>query len=192
MLESKENRFSLFAETEKDNSANAKNSAVAVINLRDVLDHYRDFAKRKDDLESEIACAEITYKHDKSAVAKLEEDLKKLIPGTSAHARLKAKLWRQNIELQATLAEQRKRFLRAETQLQYDAYKEIVAEINEYITGADIVAVFRTHDRDVIEEQHGGCGFFIKPILNNSLVAYKKHIDITKEIVQRLNQVGRE
>ena len=65
----------------------------------------------------------------------------------------------------------------------YDAYKEIVAEINEYITGADIVAVFRTHDRDVIEK-HGGCGLFINPILNNSLVAYKKHVDITKEIVQ--------
>jgi Skp family chaperone for outer membrane proteins len=167
----------------------ATKSAVAIIDVQHIFNEHKAFQRRRRDLDAEVAASEADVRRKKDAVEQLKAQRAKLVEGSPEWDKLDNDLVRQQVELQAKIQQERKRFLQQEYGNFIALYDEIMREVDAYIADKPIELVLRSSEgvQEILDANHECCSIAFPQRMRRPVVAFKKHIDITQEILKRLN-----
>src|SRR5262249_13908088 len=99
--------------------------AIALIDLKYVLDHDPGFAQAKAELQIDMRVSETMVALRKASVEKLKKDRQSHAPTSDAYRQLDQMLARETAELDAQVEALRDQFLRQQAELYHQAYRRI-------------------------------------------------------------------
>jgi Skp family chaperone for outer membrane proteins len=163
----------------------APKSPVALLDLKYVFDHYHAFQERKREIDASVQLAEATLKLRKASVEKLKADLARLGAKSPRRAELEDTVAREDAELRIAMANDAKALMRKEAELYSAAHRDILDVVNEHMEeqGFLVVVRFNSASSEDDDDVRG-----IAKQLNNPVVAFRKGVDITADVLRRLNQ----
>jgi Skp family chaperone for outer membrane proteins len=164
----------------------AAKSPFALIDLKYIFEHYPPFVQQKEDMDAAVILTETAVKLRKVSIDKLKSDIEKQERGSTQRRELERTMAEEQQELQAQVVEARKSFLEQEAKIYRDVYQDVLQVVNECMREQGYLAVLRFNSDAADEESSDPQD--IAQQLNKPVVAYRKEVDITKDVLRRLNQ----
>jgi Skp family chaperone for outer membrane proteins len=156
---------------------------VAVVDIGYIFKMHTGFKAKKADLESQMKQASDRLKQEQETLRKMMQDLQNMQPGTEQYKQFEEELARRNADLQIRFQLQDKEFARKEASIYSTVYKEIAEEV-DYLAGqSGLDAVLRFNGDTVDPDQPTQ----VMRDVNKLVVWYNKGLDITPQILRRLN-----
>jgi Skp family chaperone for outer membrane proteins len=128
---------------------------VAVVDLKYIFDNFPWFKAQKDQVDGEIKAAEAEVAAEKKNVEQLKDERDKCKKGTADYQARDTQFTRAQIELGAKVQNTRKRFVEREANLYLNAYKTIVAQVEEYAKHMGYSMVLR-YNKDLLTDEMEG------------------------------------
>ena len=155
-----------------------KPSRIAVVNIADIFENYEKKKDKEKKLLEEAKVEEKKFQDDKSALDKLQEELKNMEVGTPAHKKQTLLIQEKSYELKSRQQELLKAFQEKQMEALKEIRKEITDDIEKYATGLELDLVL---EKQVTAESK-------ESAIHWPIVHYAKpELDITQDIVKRLN-----
>jgi Skp family chaperone for outer membrane proteins len=175
-----------------DDPARAKtgDSSIAVLDVKYVLENYSGFRRRKAEIEAGIALAEAAIKQQKEAIEALANQLRTLRAGSPEHTELDLQIARQRAALREQLARTRQKYLAEQARAYAEAYAHLVREAEKLLAESEYEVVLRINDT-AHETKGDESPLSLMRQLNRTIVSSAPQADISREILQRLND-GRQ
>jgi Skp family chaperone for outer membrane proteins len=130
---------------------NRVDRGVAVVDLKYVFDNFPIFLQEKQKVDGEIKAAEAEVTAEKKRVEELKAQRDNCKRGTPDYTARDTQLTRAQTELSIKVQQTRKRFVEREANLYFQAYKLILATIEEYATYQGYTMVLR-YNKDLLGE----------------------------------------
>lgn len=190
-------------------------SPIALLDVKYVLAHYTAFQHRQAEIAAGVALAETAIRGRKAETDGLAKRLRSLQAGTAEHTETDLQLARQSRELQAQIERVREKTKSQTTRAYLEAYQQIVYEAERLLAEStfQIVVQVKTETKsnssaEAFRElaplatpassmwaQHAAAGprpAGPTPHPSSPLASQAAGVDISREIVRRLNGIGQK
>jgi Skp family chaperone for outer membrane proteins len=156
---------------------------IAVVDIGYIFKMHTGFKAKKADLESQMKQASDRLKQEQETLRKMMQDLQKMQPGTEQYKQFEEELARRNADLQIRFQLQDKEFARKEASIYHTVYLEIEEEVRYLASQSGLDAVLRFNGDTVDPDQPAQ----VMRNVNKLVVWFNEGLDITPEILRRLN-----
>jgi Skp family chaperone for outer membrane proteins len=157
---------------------------IAVVDVGYVFKHHPGFQGRKASLEAEMKRASEGLKAEQESIRSMRQHLQTLPAGTEEYKRLDEDSTKRAADLQVQFSMQQKEFATKESNMYYNVYQEIEQEVGYVAAQNGIGAVFYFDgdppDKDRLPQ--------VQLYVNKQIVWFDKSLDMTPEILRRLQQ----
>jgi Skp family chaperone for outer membrane proteins len=150
-------------------SAQAPDRGVAVVDLKYIFDNFPLFLQEKEKVDVEIKAAEGVVTADKNNVEQLKAERDRSKKGTPDYNARDEQFTRAQIELGAKVQQTRRKFVEREANLYLQAYKTIVAQVEEYAVRQGYSMVLR-YNKDLLGDDDVGDARKVALQLNKPVV----------------------
>jgi Skp family chaperone for outer membrane proteins len=161
-------------------------STIAVIDVKQVLESYSAFQRRKSEIEAGIAMAEAAIKEQKERIDVLAKQLRTLQAGSVEHTELDLTIARQTAALREQVLRARQKCLAEQARAYAEAYQELVREVEKLLAESPYEIVLRINDT-ADEASVDDSTLSLLKQLNRTIVSSAPQADISREIQRRLN-----
>ena len=158
--------------------------SVGLIDVQYIYKNSPRFADRMSELKAKMQQSEAEMKEKQESLKVLEERLKLCTVGTPEHTELDKKITAGKAELGASVASQKKAFMREEARVYYESYQEIVEEVEAHARKHRIAVVLRVNDVPV----NVGNPQEVLQRINSPFVWWDNRCNITRAVLQRLTE----
>ena len=155
---------------------------VALLDLARIFQNHAKFKQKSDVLRHEVEQAERELKTRKAELEAAANQLAALPKESSQAKKLEEQIALDTAEVTAHVNKQKRDFFEQEAAMYYDAYKEVMAEVERYAKARGINLVMRFNS----DPYNANDPTALQKELNKA-VLYQEGIDITDEILQAVN-----
>jgi Skp family chaperone for outer membrane proteins len=161
-------------------------SPVAVVDVSYIFKNHAGFKAAMERMKQEVEQYEGHLKTQQSALLKEKERLSDFRPGTQEFDNLERSLADRGAKLQVDMQMKRKEFLEREARVYHDVYVMVEAAIREFaeMNGIELVLRYSAEPMDPQNRQSVLQGV-------NRPIVYHRNLDITTEVLDRLNRAQR-
>ncbi|NQU22107.1 MAG: OmpH family outer membrane protein [Candidatus Nealsonbacteria bacterium] len=177
--------------SEPSDNANADASeavTVAVVDVAHVFKNHSRFMEMDSDLKAEVNQAEEAVQQKREELKGMVEQLKVQIAGTPEYAQLEKKIGTENAKATSDIKFKQRDFQQRAARMSYEAYEEIVSEVEDYAKAQGLQCVLRFNSTEV----NAGVPQQVAQRLSQSIVWHDAVSDVTQIILQRLEQRSKE
>ncbi len=167
-------------------SANVQKYKVAVVDISAVFKHYQPFTGQVEAIKKEVANTEATLKQERAGILKKQEQLRGFNPGTEPFKKLDEEIASAQADFKLKADRLRKDFMDKEARVYHQAYLDIEKTIKLYAQHNDLGLVLRFSADEIDPSKPAMRPDVLRHI--NKPVIYQSGIDITQDIIIRLNQ----
>lgn len=157
---------------------------IAFVDIGYVFKNHPGFQGRKASLEAEMKRASEGLNQERETIRKMREDLKSMQPGSEEYKQLDEISTKRAADLQVQFQLQQKEFAIKESNLYFTVYQEIAQEVGYLASQNGFSAVLYvdgdTPDKDRMAQ--------VQAFVNKQTVWFDQRLDITPEIVSRLER----
>ena len=158
--------------------------AVAVIDISKIFKEHKRFRAALEDMKKDVQAAEASLRKDGDDIKKMVEQLKSgpYAAGSPQYKQQEETIATKQAQLQLKMNLQTKDFMEQEAKIYYNIYKEIEQEVQDFAQRHRISLVLRYNNIDMSPDNR-------QQVLAgvNRAVVYQNNIDITGDILRRLN-----
>ena len=155
---------------------------IAVIDINHIFKNHTRFKAMVESWKAEVKRAEAEMKGRGSQVEKMVEDLKRYNPGTPEYKRLEEAIAKKRGELQVEMQLKKKDLMLREARMYLNVYEEVQQQVATFAQQNSIDLVLRFSRNKVnAEDPRQIQAALLRPVV------YQDRIDITVQILQRLN-----
>ena len=158
--------------------------SVGLIDVQYIYRNYPRFTDRMSELKAKIQQSEAEVKEKQESLKVLEERLKLCTVGTPEHTELDKEITAGKAALGASVASQKKMFLREEARVYYECYQEILEEVEAHARKHGIAVVLQATDTPV----NVGNPQAVLQRINRGIVWWDNRYDVTRAVLQRLTE----
>jgi Skp family chaperone for outer membrane proteins len=155
---------------------------VALIDVGQIFRNHKGFKKKMEEMKKELVEVDGRLKLENAQIQVFQERLKTLDAQSQEHLELEDKITTQKSSQQVRIAREKRRFMRQESAIYAEIYKEVQKAVEEYAREHGIRLVIRYNSQPINESDSNSV---MKGVNRN--VVFQDGLDITAEIVQRLN-----
>ena len=163
----------------------ATSTGVAIVDVKHVFENLHDFARAKKQLQIDVNLADVDTKIEQARITALGEELKAKKPGSQEHTTLQGRIIEAQADLQVMVQRYKTEFVRRESELYWQAYERMQYVVRQAAAERGAVLVLRFNREDVVPHDPQS----VLRGLNNTIVSYDEHIDITAEVLRRINNL---
>ena len=158
-------------------------TTVALIDMKRVFDQSPEFRRRVANLKEAVEQAEASIREKQEEIRELQRQLaeESMLRADRERIEVQARDATQALSVEVTLS--KKVFTEREAALYLTTYREVQAEIRDYMSEHGIAIVFKFRDHEELDSPDE-----IMKALNAAVVAYHTHVDITDAIIARLEE----
>ena len=158
--------------------------SVAVIDISRIFKEHKRFRASLEDMKKDVQAAEASLRKDGDAIKKMVEDLKSgpYAAGSPQYKSAEEAIATRQAQLQLKMNLQKRDFMQQEAQIYYNIYKEVEQEVAYFAQRHRINLVLRYNNIEMKPENREGVLAGV-----NRAVVYQNNIDITGDILARLN-----
>jgi Skp family chaperone for outer membrane proteins len=156
---------------------------IAVVDVGYIFKWHTGFKAMKDSLEAEMKQAADLFKQRAETIDKQVTQLKGMPPGTEAYKQLEESVAKSRADLQIQYQLQQKEFAVKEANIYHTVFQAIEKEVGYVARQNGVIAVFRFNGDPV---DPGEPANIIRNV-NKQLIWFDTALDMTPEIVRRLN-----
>jgi Skp family chaperone for outer membrane proteins len=156
--------------------------AVAVIDISKIFKEHRGFRAKLEDMKKDVAAAETSLKAERDEMKKVADQAKQFTVGSPDYKRAEERLATMQAQLQLRVNLQKKEFMDKEAHIYYEVYTQIEKEVADFARRHGISLVLRYNDIDMNPEVRENVLAGV-----NRAVVYQNNIDITFDILDRIN-----
>ena len=157
---------------------------VALLDITYLFKHLNRMKAQMAELKADVERAEASVKQDKEMIRSLAERLKEFKPGTPDYKQLEQEAAKRSADLQVQMQLQRREFLQREAKIYHQIYQEVLQEVEYFATTNNISMVLRFNGDPVDQEKPED----VLRNINKPVIYFSRGLDITGEILNRLNQ----
>ena len=172
------------AATQTQQGAAAFPYLVAVVDVAQLIKNHPDFKTKQDALQAEMLRKEADFKQKQEAILKKEQGFAAagLRAGTEEHEKAVNAIQSEYAEFERDVKAEQRRFALRNSQIMYDTYKDIKAEIQRFATAKGIAQVtdYRMFEPDPAIPQT------VAEDMDQKLVWFDTRLDITYNIITQL------
>jgi len=165
------------------NAARPSGTAVAVIDLAEVLKSHQRLKAQMEQLKTQAESVDAEMRTTKQKLESLAEVLKSLNPGTPDYALKEKELAATQADAAVKARQKSREFLEQQSQIHFEAYQEIQQHIDRFCRtyGIQLVLRFDRNPIDASKPQE------VQAALLREVV-YQDKLDITQHIIDSLNK----
>jgi Skp family chaperone for outer membrane proteins len=164
-------------------SANAARYGMAVVDISYIFKHHQAFEAKMKVMKQDVDGTEAQLKQERQAIAKLQERLQALKPGTPDYKQLDEQVANAKAAFNVKASQKRKGFLDREARIYYDTYLEVNDAVKYYAQRHNLGLVVRFNGDPTDPNRREDV---LRTI--NRPVVYQNAIDITPDVLQELNR----
>lgn len=159
--------------------------AVVIVDVKHIFENCRDFTQAKKRLQVDVNLADVDTKIEQARISAMAEELKALKAGSDEHTALQGRIIEAQAGLQVSVQRYKSEFVRRESELYWQAYQRVQYVVHEAAAerGAALVLRFTRENVDAHDPQSVMRG------LNNPIVSFEEHVDITDDVLRRINNL---
>lgn len=161
--------------------------AVAVVDVGYIFKNHSGFNTQMEAMKGEVQKYEETLRARHQELSQERDQLlQQFKPGTPNYDKLERELADKAAKLQVDTQLKKKDFLQREAKVYYDVYLEVSKAIEDFsnMNGIDLVLRYNGDEIDKDDRQSVLTGV-------NRAIVYHRNLDITREILDRLNRAPR-
>jgi len=170
-------------QTPPDFSANVSRYRIAVVDISYIFKNHRRFKAQMEFMKKDVDATENGLRQERQGIAKLEEQLQQLKPGTPDYKQLDEQIAKEKADFSLKASKQRKEFLEREAKIYHETYLEVRDAVKYYAQRRDIGIVIRFNG----DEGDSGRREDVLRAINQPIV-FQNGIDITGDILEDLNR----
>jgi len=157
---------------------------VAVVDVAQLIKRHPDFKGKQDALQTEMLAKEAYFKQKQEAIASKEKALQAtgLKPGSPEFQKAADEIQNDYTDFEKEAKTEQRRFALKNSQIMYDTYKDIKAEIGKFATARNIAQVtdFREFEPDPAIPQT------VAEDMDQKLVWFDPKLNITELVLQQM------
>ncbi len=163
-----------------------RRSPVAVVDVSYIFKNHNGFNAAMESMKKQVEQYEEHLRTQQNALMKEKERLSSFRPGTPDYDSLERSLADRGAKLQVDMQMKRKEFLEREAKVYYQVYEHVAAAIREFAdqNGIELVLRYSGEAMDPANRQSVLQGV-------NRPIVYHRDLDITSEVLDRLNRTQR-
>jgi Skp family chaperone for outer membrane proteins len=160
-----------------------RRSPIAVVDISYIFKNHHGFKAAMDRMKKEVEAYEEHLRTQQNALMKEKERLSDYRPGSENYDALERSLADKGAKLQVDMQMKRKEFLEREARVYYDVYRLVAAAIQGFAeqNGIELVLRYSGEPMDPANRQSVLQGV-------NRPIVYHRQLDITREVLDRLNR----
>jgi len=159
-------------------------NGIALLDIGYIFKNHTRFKAEMADLRSDLQQADARMKKDRDTIRKLMEQLNDYPAGSIEYKQMEEHITKRQADLEVTRRLQQKDFMHREAKVYHNVYQEVQQEVNYYASSAGIVAVLKFNGDPVDKEKPE----LVLRDINKSVIWFNQGMDITPEILRRLNE----
>ncbi len=160
--------------------------AVAVVDISYIFKNHAGFKATMEDMKKEVQAYEEELRARHQALQKEKDQLSQFRPGSPDYERLERALAEKVGKLQIDTQMKKKEFLQRESKVYFQVYQEVSAAVRDFAEQKRIDLVLRYNGDQIDPDDRAS----VLQGVNRALV-YHRNLDITREILDRLNRAPR-
>jgi len=163
--------------------SNSGAGSIAVIDISRIFKEHKRFRAALEDMKKDVEAAESSLRKEGDDIKKLVEQMKaQYTPGSPQYKQQEELIATKQAQLQLRMNLQKKNFMEQEAKIYYNIYQEIEQEVKYFAQRHNINLVLRFNNIQMSPDNR-------QKVLAgvNRAVVYQNNIDITYDILQRLN-----
>jgi Skp family chaperone for outer membrane proteins len=156
---------------------------IALVDVAQIFKNHKDFKKKLEQMKKELAEAQARFELEDAQIKVFQERLKTLDVRSAEYLELEEKITTRKSTLQTRISREKRRFVQQEAAIYAQTYTEIRDAVEDYARDHDIRLVMRFNSQPIDETDS-------KSVMNgvNRNVVFQDGLDITAEIVRRVNE----
>ena len=151
-----------------------------------IFQNHDGFKRAMEGMKEEVKQYEETLRARHQALAKKKEELAGFRPGTREYVTRERAIADETAKLSVDTQLKKKEFLEREARVYYRIYEEVTRAIQEYATRSGISLVLRYNGQKMNPEDRNSVLAGV-----NRAIVYQNNLDITADIIDRLNRLAR-
>lgn len=158
---------------------------IAVIDISKIFKEHQRFRSQLEFMKKDVDAAEATLKRERDEIRKMAEEMQQRYKvGTPDYKRMEEQIATRSSNLQLRMNLQKRDFMEKEANIYFHVYKEVETEVTNFARPRGIDLVLRYNDIEMKNSENR------QEILAgvNKAVVYHNNIDITYDILERLNR----
>ena len=165
-------------------AAQALPNFVAVVDVAQLIKRHPDFKEKQDALQAEMLAKEAHFKQKQEAIAAKEKSLASanLRQGSPEFEKAAAEIQNDYTDFEREAKAEQRRFALKNSQIMYDTYKDIKANVGSFATARNIAQVtdFRMFEPDPAIPQT------VAEDMDQKLVWFDPKLDITELVLKQM------
>ena len=163
----------------------ASSDRIAVIDINYIFKNHTRFGAMVEDWKGDVQKAEDGFRGERTEIQAMAEDIKRFKPGQPDYKRLEEDIARRQSDLQVRMQLKKKGLMEREAKMYMNVYSEVQEQVQYFAQRHGITMVLRFNRNDVTSDDPRQ----IQQALLRPVV-FQDNIDITVDILQRLNPPG--
>jgi len=159
---------------------------IALVDISYIFKEHLRFKAKMEQMKADVERAEAEVKSQRTMIVRLAEQLRELRSGTPDYKSLEEEITKRQADLSVRVSLQKKEFLQSEAKIYHDTYQEVLYEVDHFAKAKGIAMVLRFNGDPVDTENPQS----VLTYINKPVVWYSQDRDITKVVLDQLNQRG--
>ena len=166
--------------------ASVPGTVVAVVDVSYVFENHSGFKDAMDRMKQEVQQYEEELRTRHQALSKERDQMMQFTPGSPDYERMERALTDKAAKLQVDTQLKKKEFLQRESKVYYEVYQDVSNAVREFAEMKGIDLVLRYNGAEMKADDRAS----VLQGVNRAMV-YQRNLDITREILDRLNRAPR-
>jgi Skp family chaperone for outer membrane proteins len=167
-------------------SATVPGTVVAVVDISAIFENHAGFKNAMEQMKQEVQQYEDELRTRHQALSKERDQMLQFAPGSQEYEKMERGLADKAAKLQVDTQLKKKEFLQRESKVYYQVYQEVSNAVREFAEMKGIDLVLRHNSEEMKPDDRQS----VLQGVNRALV-YQRNLDITREILDRLNRAPR-
>ena len=159
---------------------------IAVLDMTRVFKEHARFKSLQDSMKAEVQGIDGALKKENDVIRDMAEDLRQFNIGTPEYTRLDSEITNRKAKLQADVQLQRKKLMLREAEMFHSVYEEVSREVEAIAQSRGLLMVVQYAET----KSDPGRPDSVMQNLNKQVVWHSQSIDITDEVIARVNRGG--
>lgn len=171
-------------QSQQASSPRSNGGGVAIVDVSLIFKNHARFKATMDAMKKEVEQYEEQLRSRHQALSKERDRLNQYRPGSNEYETLERSLADKAAKLQVDTQLKKKEFLQRESKVYYTVYQEVSGAVKAFADQAGIDLVLRYNGETINPEDRTS----VLQGVNKALVYHRGDLDITREILDRLNR----
>jgi Skp family chaperone for outer membrane proteins len=167
-------------------AATVPGTVVAVVDVSVIFENHAGFKNAMEQMKQEVQQYEEEVRVRSQALSKERDEMMQFSPGSPEYEKRERALADKAAKLQVDTQMKKKEFLQRESKVYYQVYQEVSNAVREFAEMKGIDLVLRYNGEEMKPDDRTS----VLQGVNRALV-YQRNLDITREILDRLNRAPR-